>query len=110
MLTANYSEFRGGLKKISWYEQHNETLIVERAKGKGSVVMSLEEYNSLMETVHLLSSKANAERLYESIQQIKDGDSVSKNLIEDKWELFFLKMFGKIIRLGCKTIHFEKDQ
>ena len=83
MLAANYSEFRGGLKKyLDKVEQHNETLIIKR--GKGSVVMSLVEYNSLMETVHLLSSKANAERLYGSIHQIKDGDSVSKNLIEDK--------------------------
>ncbi len=83
MLAANYSEFRGNLKKyLDSVEQHNETLIIKR--GKGSVVMSLEEYNSLMEMVHLLSSKANAERLYESIQQIKDGDSVSNNLIEDK--------------------------
>ena len=84
MLAANYSEFREDLKKyLDNVEFNNETLIIKRGKGKGTVVISLEEYNSLMETVHLLSSKANADRLYESIEQMKDGKTVSKNLIED---------------------------
>ena len=83
MLAANYSEFRGGLKKfLDSVELNNETLIIKRSKGKGTVMISLDEYNSLMETVHLLSSKANADRLYESIQQIKEGNTVSKGLIE----------------------------
>jgi antitoxin YefM len=47
-------------------------------------MISLNEYNSMMETVHLLSSKKNADRLYESIQQMTDGKVISKGLIEDK--------------------------
>jgi len=85
MLAANYSEFRGDLKNfLDSVEHNNETLIIKRSKGKGTVMISLDEYNSLMETVHLLSSKANADRLYESIQQMQDGKSVSNDLIEDK--------------------------
>lgn len=84
MLAANYSEFRGDLKKfLDSVEKNNETLIIKRGKGKGAVMISLEEYNSLMETVHLLSSKGNADRLYESMQQMKDGETVSKDLIEE---------------------------
>ena len=83
MLAANYSEFRGDLKKfLDNVELNNETLIIKRSKGKGTVMISLDEYNSLMETVHLLSSKSNADRLYESIQQMKEGNTVSKGLIE----------------------------
>ncbi len=84
MLAANYSEFRGDLKKfLDSVEKNNETLIIKRGKGKGTVMISLDEYNSLMETVHLLSSKANADRLYESMQQMKEGKTVSQDLIEE---------------------------
>ena len=83
MLAANYSEFRGDLKKfLDSVELDNEILIIKRSKGKGTVMISLDEYNSLMETVHLLSSKANADRLYESLKQMKEGITVSKGLIE----------------------------
>jgi len=84
MLAANYSEFRGDLKKfLDNVEKNNETLIIKRGKGKGTVMISLDEYNSLMETVHLLSSKANSDRLYESIKQMKEGKTISKDLIEE---------------------------
>lgn len=83
MLAANYSEFRGDLKKfLDSVEKDNETLIIKRSKGKGAVMISLDEYNSLMETLHLLSSKSNADRLYESMKQIRDGKGFEKDLIE----------------------------
>jgi len=84
MIAANYTEFRIGLKKyLDKVEENNETLIIKRGSGKGTVLISLDEYNSIMETVHLLSSKANSDRLYESIQQMKEGKAVSKGLIEE---------------------------
>ena len=83
MIAANYSEFRTGLKRfLDDVEDNHETLIIKRGTGNGSVLISLDEYNSIMETVHLLSSKANADRLYESIKQIKDGTGMTKELIE----------------------------
>jgi len=83
MLAANFTEFRTGLKNfLDNVENNNETLIIKRGTGKGTVIISLNEYNSIMETVHLLSSKANADRLYESIQQMKEGKIVRKDLIE----------------------------
>jgi len=85
MIAANYSEFRTGLKRfLDDVEDNHETLIIKRGTGNGSVLISLDEYNSIMETVHLLSSKANADRLYESIKQIKDGTGMIKTLIEGK--------------------------
>jgi len=84
MIAANYTEFRTGLKKfLDSVEENNETLIIKRGSGKGTVMISLDEYNSIMETVHLLSSKINADRLYESIQQMKDGKVISNDLIEE---------------------------
>ena len=83
MIAANYSEFRTGLKKyLDSVEDDNETLIIKRKSGKGTVLISLDEYNSIMETLHLLSSRKNADRLHESIQQMKSGKIVRPNLDE----------------------------
>lgn len=83
MIAANYTEFRTGLKRfLDNVEQNNETLIIKRGTGRGTVLISLDEYNSIMETLHLLSSKKNAERLFESIEQMKNGKVVRKKLIE----------------------------
>ena len=80
MIAANYSEFRVNLKKyLDDVEENNETLIIKRKSGKGTVMISLDEYNSIMETVHLLSSKTNSDRLYESIRQMNEGKTVRKD-------------------------------
>ena len=81
MIATNFSEFRVGLKGfLDSVENDNETLIIKRKSGKGTVLISLDEYNSLLETMHLLSSKKNADRLYESIQQMKAGETVQPSL------------------------------
>ena len=81
MIAANFSEFRSELKKyLDSVEDNNETLVVKRKTGKGTVMISLDEYNSIMETMHLLSSKKNADRLYESIEQMNAGKKVQPNL------------------------------
>jgi len=84
MIAANFSEFRTNLKNyLDNVEDNNEILIVKRKTGKGTVMISLDEYNSIMETVHLLSSKANTDRLYESIRQMKNGEKETMSLIEE---------------------------
>lgn len=84
MKAANFTEFRTKLKQyLDDVEKNNETLIIKRGPGSGTVLISLDEYNSILETVHLLSSKANADRLYESIQQMKTGKTFQKELIEE---------------------------
>lgn len=84
MLVANYSEFRKGLKEyLDNVENNNETLIIKRSTQKSSVLISLNEYNSMMETMHLLSNKANANHLYSSLEQVRNGETFSHELIED---------------------------
>ena len=83
MIAANYTEFRKGMKGyLDVVEEENETLIIKRNSGRGTVLISLAEYNSLMETAYLLSSKKNADRLRESIEQMNAGKVVRKKLIE----------------------------
>lgn len=85
MKAANFTEFRTKLKQyLDDVEKNNETLIIKRGSSNGAVLISLDEYNSILETVHLLSSKANADRLYESVRQMKSGKSFEKELIEEK--------------------------
>lgn len=49
MIAANYSEFRTALKKyLDSVEDDNETLNIKRKSRKGSVLISLEEFNSIL--------------------------------------------------------------
>ena len=85
MIAANYTEFRTGLKDyLDNVEFNNETLIIKRGSGKGTVLISLNEYNSIMETLHLMSSKKNIKRLFESIDQMKTGKRAQYKLVEEK--------------------------
>lgn len=84
MIAANYTEFRTALKDyLDSVENDKETLIIKRKTGKGAVIISLEEYNSIMETLHLLSSRKNATRLFDSIEQMKSGKTLQNQLIEE---------------------------
>ena len=74
MEVLNYTEFRKNLaKSLDMVNDDAETVVVSRSKGKNVVVMGLTEYNSLMETLHLLSTPANRKRLEESIGQLRSG-------------------------------------
>ena len=45
-------------------------------------VMSLDTYNRLMETVHLLKSPANAAHLARSIEQFRRGEVIRQELVD----------------------------
>lgn len=84
MLIANISDFRKDIKSyLDKVSKNFGTLIINRGKDKGIVVMSLEEYNSLMATNYELSSRKNEERLDSAIGKLKGDNSFSKDLIEE---------------------------
>lgn len=84
MEVLNYTEFRKNLaKSLDMVNDDAETVIVSRSKGKNVVVMGLNEYNSLVETLHLSSSEANRKRLQEAIDEMQSGKYQSHKLIED---------------------------
>jgi len=69
--TVNYSELRQNLKaNLDTVTDHSELLIVHRSKGKSIVMMSLAEYNALQETLHLIRSKVNRQRLEDAVENI----------------------------------------
>jgi len=84
MLIASISDFRKDIKSyLDKVAKNFETLIINRGKDEGIVVMSLNEYNALMATNHELSSRRNEMRLDNAIKNSRDGKSFEKKLIED---------------------------
>jgi antitoxin YefM len=80
--TVSFTEARNGLKSIlDGVAGDADVAIITRRDAEDAVVMSLEYYNSLMETVHLLKSPANVAHLSESIEQYRAGDVVEREPI-----------------------------
>ncbi|GEP97818.1 type II toxin-antitoxin system Phd/YefM family antitoxin [Chitinophaga cymbidii] len=83
MRVVNYSEFRNNLtENLNAVNEDREIVVVSRNQGKNVVVMDLDEYNSIQETLHLTSTKANRKRLEEAIAEMNKGKSVKHKLIE----------------------------
>ncbi len=85
MLTTTMSDFRNNMKKyFNEIDENLETLIINRGKAKGVVVLSLDEYNALQTTQHELSSAANEKRLDSAIAKFKEGKGFEKKLIPNE--------------------------
>ena len=83
MLTTTISDFRKDIKSyLDKVTQSFETLIINRGKDTGVVIMSLEEYNSLKSTQHELASRLNQQRLDASIEALRSGKKIVKQLEE----------------------------
>lgn len=83
MITTTISDFRKDIKRyLDSVTKNFETLIINRGRNNGVVIMSLDEYNSLTATQHELSSQINEKRLDTAIEKLKSGDSFEKNLLD----------------------------
>ena len=82
---VSYTDLRQNLARyLDEAVESRAPLLVTRQNGKGDVVMlSAEEFAGWQETVHLLSSPRNAERLVRSIRQLEAGRGEVRELIED---------------------------
>ena len=84
MITTSISDFRKDIKRYLDHVTENfETLIINRGKDNGVVIISLDEYNSLTATQHELASKTNEKRLDSAIEKLQSGNSFEKKLIEE---------------------------
>ena len=83
MKVVTYSHARNALKSVldDVLQDADVTLISRRDAEGDAVVMSLDYYNSIMETLHLLSTPANAAALARAIQQDKAGQSQARKLL-----------------------------
>ncbi|HTH74782.1 MAG TPA: type II toxin-antitoxin system prevent-host-death family antitoxin [Trinickia sp.] len=84
MNILTFSEARAGFKQaLDAVCRDHEPTIITRQRGEHVVMISLEDYNSIQETLHLLGSPANADRLRQSIAEFKAGKTFPKDLLID---------------------------
>jgi len=84
MLVTSISDFRKDIKKyFDRVTTSFETLVINRGKDNGIVIMSLQEYNALMATNHEMSSRINEQRLDAAIAKLNNGQGAEKGLIEE---------------------------
>lgn len=84
MKVVNFSDARNRLKSVlDQVADDRDYTIISRRDADDAVVMSLDQFNSLMETVHLLKSPANAAHLAKSIKQFQSGKTVTRDLVDD---------------------------
>ena len=83
MRVVSYSDARNRLKSVlDQVAEDSDCTVISRRDAEDAVVMSLDYFNALMETVHLLKSPANATHLAKSIEQYHSAEIESHELID----------------------------
>ena len=81
MEITTYSNFRQNLKGFMDSVLKNRApLFITRTKGEDVVMLSKEDYESMEETLYLLSSPRNAERLAKGIREYEEGKGIKRDL------------------------------
>lgn len=83
MRIINFSDARSNLRAvIDQVVDDADVTVIARRDAPDAVLMSFDQYSSLMETVHLLNSPANAAHLAKSIAQARAGQALQRELID----------------------------
>lgn len=84
MQVVDYKNFESNLKVyIDAVSEYSDQIYVAKNDGDAVVVISLKEYNSILETNHLMLTEANQNRLASALSNIKSGNVVEKGLIDE---------------------------
>ncbi|WP_433551068.1 type II toxin-antitoxin system Phd/YefM family antitoxin [Micromonospora zamorensis] len=83
MRIVPYSEVRQNLAKmLDHVVDDAEEVVITRSGREAAVIVSLREYESLKETAYLMASPANARRLNEAVDELRDGGGEMRDLID----------------------------
>ncbi|MES0491110.1 MAG: type II toxin-antitoxin system prevent-host-death family antitoxin [Leptospirales bacterium] len=84
MEAVSYSDLRKNLKSyLDHVYQDHDPLIVTRKNNENVVMISMQEYNSLIESNYLMANEANAKHLMKSMNQAKSQKLHKKELSEE---------------------------
>lgn len=78
--TQARSEFKGVIDRVV---ADCDVTLIHRRDGENAVLLSESTYNSMLETLHLLQSPANARRLMAAVEQDRKGAAKAQALIEE---------------------------
>ncbi|WP_048613724.1 type II toxin-antitoxin system Phd/YefM family antitoxin [Vibrio coralliirubri] len=85
MNIVSFTEARNSLKSVlDRVVDDSDVTVITRRDSEDAVVMSLDHFNSMQETLYLMSSPKNAERLAESIAQLEAGSTTVRELNNDE--------------------------
>ncbi|MBK7900258.1 MAG: type II toxin-antitoxin system prevent-host-death family antitoxin [Azonexus sp.] len=85
MRAITYTEARNNLAaELDRVANDYDVTIITRQKAEAAVLMSLKEYESLMETAHLLRSPKNAMRLMNAIEDIENRRNIVRRELIDE--------------------------
>ena len=82
MKTTSSTDLRANLSAMMDKVNDDHEPLITRAKGRPAVLMSLEDYAAIEETVYLLSSPKNAQRLRDAIVSLDKGQGVERKLVD----------------------------
>ncbi|MGH3359335.1 MAG: type II toxin-antitoxin system Phd/YefM family antitoxin [Nocardioidaceae bacterium] len=83
MKTMTYSESRANYAEtLNSVTDDREEVVITRAGRDPVVIVSLDDYQSLKETAHLLKSPENARRLAAAIDRLEDDGGIERDLVE----------------------------
>jgi antitoxin YefM len=83
MRTVTYSDVRQNLAEMLDHVVNDaEEIVVTRSGHEAAVIISLREYESLKETAYLMASPANARRLNEAVEELRNGGGEMRELID----------------------------
>ncbi len=84
MTVINYTEARNNFKLVlDTVVNDADYTIISRRDADDAVVMSLDYFNAMQETLHLLKSPKNVEHLRKSIEQYKEGKIEIHELVDE---------------------------
>jgi antitoxin YefM len=103
MKTTTISDFRANMKeRLQELENDQDILILSGSKRRDFVILTLDQFNAMEETAHLLSTAGNTERLMDSIAQDKANAITIRQLESGKTSVKVQKESSTRVRASDK--------